>query len=182
MGTTLTPINGFVLPDDNEPLAAVYTWMRQHAAEMEAALRAHGLTSSDVTGYLDLLGRVNTLEAGAGVATLQAMTLGANWSNVAGYANWSVLKRPGMAHLTSMTNSTAAIGATAVIGTLPAGIRVLGVTGSNVLPLMVPGDVLPGKGFVRVDINAAGQLLAVNAIASGSYLFWDTVKFPTTTA
>lgn len=79
MGVTTTPINGFTLPDDNELLRNVYFHVRNHAAQLEAALRSRGLTSSDVTGYLDLLGRVNTLEArpsGAGTRQRAQVTAG----------------------------------------------------------------------------------------------------------
>lgn len=75
MGVTTTPINAFSLPDDNELLRNVYAHMRNHAQQLESALRGRGLTSADVTGYLDLLGRVNTAEAALATLTYDSGNL-----------------------------------------------------------------------------------------------------------
>jgi hypothetical protein len=94
MGVTTTPINGFTLPDDNELLRNVYSHVRNHANQLEAALRSRGLTSADVTGYLDLVGRVNTVEAAVGVTApvitpVPLVTTGGVTFRQLGVAGWS---------------------------------------------------------------------------------------------
>lgn len=179
MGTTLTPINGMVLPDDNEPLNKVYQYLRQHAQELEAALRSRGLTSSDVTGYLDLLGRVSTLEARpdpSKVTTHVEAVPGSNWALWADASyprmTWTLAKN-GMATVTGAMVGSASAAPAAKVCALPSAAFAPKVTSqggtaiqliwANISETARMAEIRPDGLFVRGAAPAAGQYIFVNS-------------------
>jgi hypothetical protein len=186
MGVTLTPINGFTLPDDNELLRNVFSHMRNHANQLEAALRSRGLTSSDVTGFLDLLGRVNTLEARpvvdvSKVTTYAEAVPGTNWGLWAdtSYARmtWTLAKN-GMATVTgAMAGSATLVPAVKVCG-LPSAafapkVTSQGGAATQIVPAMISETVR------LAEIRSDGLYVRGTAPAAGQYIFINAT-YPTT--
>lgn len=165
MGVTTTPINGFTLPDDNELLRNVYSHLRNHAAQLEAALRTRGLTSADVLGYLDLLGRVNTMDTDTGWSNL---TISSGMSTTALGARYRRLNRWGIIQAELQWG---AITANTVLAKVP-------VTDTTTRPVRAWWFAAPIYGGAPAPfyVDAAGQLVSANALgAGGGFLM---VHFP----
>lgn len=173
MGVTTTPINALSLPDDNEALRNVYAHVRNHAQQLEAALRSHGLTSTDVTGYLDLVGVVNAL--GTRVTTLEGDTAWTFPTLNSGYANldalnpgsWTRLRyRKLNAQLIRIVGTLAGPLAAGTIFTLPTGYRPL-------YKEAITGTSAP-TAAAQVEVQSSGAVVLTAAV-SGYLTFNGTV-------
>lgn len=171
--TGITPIYGIEYLIEGEPARNTRAKMERNAKQIEATFAAGGLAPPGTPDLAAAIARIGVLEHVNDAVT--TISPAANVAHVGGYRNAGVYRVGRAICLTSLLTTTAAIANAGTLFTLPTGFRP-----SQVQPLLVnaqTGSPLVNTS-IRLDVATSGIVSTVGSLASGSYIFLDSVQFP----